>query len=160
MADTDLAAATTPETVDLASLMEQVGSLVGAAELREYQPNRWAIAFDEGLGVEVEHDVDLGKVVLYTNLGPAPAGDEAASYKLLLRVAAMWRETGGLRMGLDPTDDSVIQIYDFPLAGLELDGLEVQLRNFADTALHARQVLAAGPGATVEEDDAQHFVRV
>ena len=159
MADTD-PPPTATEAVDLATLMEQVGPLIDAAELLEYEPNRWAIAFDDDLGVEVEQDVDLGKVVLYTNLGHAPAGDEAASYRLLLQVAAMWRETGGLRMGLDPTDDSVIQIYDFPLAGVELEDLAVQLRNFAATALHARQVLAAGPAASAEEGDGQHFVRV
>ena len=160
MADNDLPSPTGTETVDLVRLMEQVGPLVDAAELREYEPNRWAIAFDDELGIEIEQDAVSGKVVLYTNLGHVPAGDEAASYKLLLQVAAMWRETGGLRMGLDPTDDSVIQIYDFPLAGVKLDDLVVQLRNFAALAHHAREVLAAGTGALADEGDAQHFVRV
>ena len=164
MADNDTPASTpSTEPVNLDKLMEEVGPLIEAGEVRQYEPNRWAIAFDDDFGVEVEHDVDLNKLVLYTNLGHPPAGDEAASYKLLLHVAAMWRETGGLRMGLDPVDDSVVQIYDFPLAGVELEDLEVQIRNFADTALHARKVLA-GAGSTAQEgesaDDGLHFMRV
>jgi len=161
MAENEISSPTATETVDLAKLMEQVGPHIDAAELREYAPNRWAIAFDDEFGIEVEHDAVLGKVVLYTNLGLPRAGDEAALYKLLLHVAAMWRETGGLRMGLDPTDDSVLQIYDFPLAGVELEDLEIRIRNFASTALNARQVLAEGPGTTAQDDgDGLHFMRV
>lgn len=165
MADNDNPASTpSTEPANLEQLMAQVGPLIDAGEVRQYEPNRWAIAFDDDFGVEVEHDVDLNKLVLYTNLGHPPTGDEAASYKLLLHVATMWRETGGLRMGLDPIDDSVVQIYDFPLAGVELEDLEIQIRNFADTALHARKVLAGSSGTSAQEgdsnDDGLHFMRV
>ena len=165
MADNDNPASTSStEPANLENLMAEVGPLIDAGEVRQYEPTRWAIAFDDDFGVEVEHDVDLNKLVLYTNLGHAPTGDEAASYKLLLHVATMWRETGGLRMGLDPVDDTVVQIYDFPLAGVELEDLEVQIRNFADTALHARKVLAGASGTSTQEgdsnDDGLHFMRV
>ncbi|WP_038160941.1 type III secretion system chaperone [Verrucomicrobium sp. BvORR106] len=165
MADNDTSAPTpSTEPANLETLMAEVGPLIDAGEVRQYEPTRWAIAFDDDFGVEVEHDVDLNKLVLYTNLGHPPAGDETASYKLLLHVATMWRETGGLRMGLDPVDDTVVQIYDFPLAGVELEDLEVQIRNFADTALHARKILAGGTGTAAQDgegaDDGLHFMRV
>jgi len=151
------------ELPDLEKLMTDVGPLVEAEEIRQYEDHRWVVAFDEDLAVEIEHDPDLAKLVFSAELGHPPAGEEAAAYKLLLNVAAMWRDTGGLRMGLNPTDDLVIQIYDIPVAGLELEGLEMNLRNFADTALHARAVLAGNGnhgGATEGLDEMLHHMRV
>lgn len=146
---------------DLEKLMTDVGPLVEAVEVRQYTPERWAIAFDEDFVVDIEHDTDAGKLVFYADLGQPLPGEENAVYKLLLYVATMWRETGGLRMGLNPVDDSVIQIYDLPLAGLEIADLEIHLRNFAHTALHARTVLATPEGTSSDSlEGLLHHIRV
>jgi hypothetical protein len=150
------------ESIDLEAMMTAVGPLVEAAEVRQYDPEHWVVAFDEDLAVEVEHDVDLAKLVLTTPLGLPVAGEERAAYKMLLQVAALWRETGGLRMGLNPADDTVVQIYDVSLAGLDLEGLEVQLRNFVQTAVHARETLAGSVSGTPAEEAGElaGFMRV
>ncbi|MEZ0388094.1 MAG: type III secretion system chaperone [Verrucomicrobium sp.] len=149
------------EPVDLEKLMTEVGPLVEAAEVLQYEPHRWLVVFDDDHAVEIEVDVPLAKVVLTTHLGHPPSGDETASYKMLLQLTAMWRETGGLRMAVDPVDDSVIQIYDFPLAGIQLESLAIQLSNFANAALHAGKVLSVNAGTSQEDaPDNSHFVRV
>ena len=139
------------DTIDLDKMMADVGPLVQATEIRQFEPERWLVVFEDDFVIGVENDLDAKKLVFTTELGAPPAGEEAAAYKLLLNVAAMWRETGGLRMGLDPKDDTVIQIYDLPLAALELEDLARQLQNFAQTAVHARTVLAGSSVSASEE---------
>jgi hypothetical protein len=149
------------DSIELEKLMADVGPLVEAVEVRQYTPERWAIAFDEDFVVDIEHDTDAGKLVFYADLGQPLPGEENAVYKLLLYVATMWRETGGLRMGLNPGDDSVTQVYDFPLAGLEIEDLEIHLRNFAHSALHARKVLVTSEGTSSDSlEGLMHHIRV
>ena len=149
------------DSIELEKLMTDVGPLVEAVEVRQYTPERWAIAFDEDFVVDIEHDTDAGKLVFYADLGQPLPGEENAVYKLLLYVATMWRETGGLRMGLNPGDDRVTQVYDFPLAGLEIEDLEIHLRNFAHSALHARKVLVTSEGTSSDSlEGLLHHIRV
>jgi hypothetical protein len=64
-------------------------------------------------------------------------------------------------MGLNPGDDSVTQVYDFPLAGLEIEDLEIHLRNFAHSALHARKVLVTSEGTSSDSlEGLMHHIRV
>lgn len=139
------------DTIDLDKMMAEVGPLVEAAEIRQFEPERWLVIFDEEFIIEIQRDLDAKKLVFTTEVGPAPKADDIATYKFLLNVAALWRETGGLRMGLDPTDDMIVEIYDLPVADLTLEDLALQLENFAESALHARTVLAGTPVTSAEE---------
>jgi len=150
------------EPIDLENMMADVAPLVEAAEVRQYESNRWVFAFDEDFFVEIEHDVDLAKLVFTTEVGQPLPGAEAESYKLMLYLAFMWRETGGLRMSLNPKDDMVFQVYDCPVADLKVEVLEINLKNFVNAARHAKTVLASNVGEISENiDDAHlHFMRV
>lgn len=149
-------------TLDIGQLLANIGPQVDALEIREYGTSRWVAEFDEDLGVELEYDADFDKLVLTAELGHPASGEETAAYKLLLQVSALWRDTGGLRMGLNPGDDTVVQIIDLPVSGLNEENLEVALRNFAQSALQARRLLAGSvnPAEADDAGDLQHFVRV
>ena len=138
-----------PETIDIDQLLTDVAPLVDAMEVRGFEINRWGIALDEESVIEVELDETTGKLFLTTSLGRANEGDEADVYKMLLQVASLFRENGGLRMGLDPVTDAVILIYDLPVASLSLEVLERELKEYIDAAAQTVALLD-GTAASVE----------
>jgi hypothetical protein len=128
---------------------------VDAVELREHD-GAWLLCFDDELMVLIEEDAYRQCLVLTAELGVPRAGSEAEIYKQLLQVAARWQDMQGIRMGLDPEDDCVLQIADVGTANLPLNGLAERVLSFVSTARHCRQVLAS-----VEENAPlrQNFVR-
>lgn len=131
--------------LDLNALMTALGPAVEAAEIRFYEPNLWVVAFDETLAVEIEHDETGPKLVLSADLGLPPEGEEMSTYQLLLRVNALWRETGGLRMGIEDASGRIKQTFHLYLHGLDVEGLQRRVRNFAQAAREWRTVIATAP---------------
>ncbi|HSJ02031.1 MAG: type III secretion system chaperone [Verrucomicrobium sp.] len=135
----------TSEAIDLDQLLTEVAPLVDAMEVRGFEMNRWGIALDEATVIEVELDEATGKLFLTTSLGRVNEGDETSVYKLLLQLATLFRENGGLRMGLDPVTDSVILIQDLPVASLSLEVLERELKDFIEAGTQTVALLDATP---------------
>lgn len=127
---------------EIRQLIADLGPIVEANEIVEYANDTWVVSFEEGLEVGIEHDPVRGMLVFSADLGVPPSGTESVAHKLLLQVALSWRETGGMRMGLDPLDDSAIQIRELPLDGLTLESFSTSLQDFAQFARNARQVIA------------------
>ena len=132
-------------TLDLERWMADIGPQLDAAEVRAFEPSRWAVAFEVAsetdLAVEIEHDEPGGKLVLSAEIGTLPAGQAAAINRMLLQASGQRGEIGSSRMGLDAVDNSVWQIDDVFIAGLSLDAFVVFLREFADQASYARTEL-------------------
>lgn len=148
-------------TPNLTQLMAELGPRVEAAEIIQADTDLWSIVFDDEFSVEIEVDPDGPKLVFQAQLGEPTRGDELATYEFLLGVAALWRETGGLRMGLNAADNTVVQIFDVPLVGLELDALTTYLQNFVNSALQAKAFLSAAPGDDEARiNPATNFLRV
>ncbi len=146
---------------DLNQLITDLGPLLEALEIQTDEAGRWLVALDEELIILMEQDVDTGKLVLSVEVGRPPTGLELDAYKMLLQVNASWRDTGGLRFGLEPEGDMVTQILDVSLAGLDLEGLRLVTAQFAATALDARTLLAEmAQGEAVDFATMQHFTRV
>ena len=146
----------TAEATQPGELLTQVAPLLDACELGE-NDGAWLLCFEDGFVVMVEMDAYREFLVLTAELGVPPAGCEALVYKQLLQVAARWQDMQGIRMGLDPEDDCVLQIADVPLPNLSVETLKERLESFVATARYCRQVLAA------QEDSSrssQTFVRV
>lgn len=131
--------------------MIDLGPQVDAVEVRQYEDDYWLVAFDEDFSVEIEHDGDGQKLFLLSELGALASDEELSTCKLLLNLASMWRETGGLRIGLSPVDEKLIQIFEIPVAGLTVEDLAVSILNFADSARHARSLLESGPTSVDEK---------
>ena len=116
---------------------------LGAIELVELDDDIWLLVLDEDLAVQVECDEPADFLMLSAELGAPPQGQELAAYRLLLQATAAWRETGGLRMGLDPIEDVILQFQELRLAGLDREAARERVARFADAVRNGRRVLAA-----------------
>lgn len=127
--------------------MEEAGPRLRAEEVRRCGDHLWVIAFDEAFLVEAELVIDRDVLVLGIGLGKPLPGEQPTIHELLLKANTLWRETGGLRFGLEAADDAdageVRQIFEIGLAGLDLEGLCLRIENFADTAQGWRDLVAS-----------------
>ena len=141
--------------LDLNWMIADLGPLVEALEILTDGEGRWTIALLEDLVITLEEDEAARKLFMSVDVGRPPLGQELAAYQLLLQISAMTTDTGGLRFGMNPQDEMLIQIYDLPLAELDLDTLRAATAHFAATALDARTLLAemrTGAGESVSDE--------
>ncbi|MEJ7929256.1 type III secretion system chaperone [Ramlibacter sp. AN1015] len=150
------------EVVDedgMRELLVALGERLGAAAVIEWDDAGWLVTLPPDTAVELSHDAQRGVLVMAANLGlPAP-GTEQAAYRLLLHVSALRHEAGGLRMGLEPADDSVVQLEEVAVAGLDAAALGVRMTRFAARARSARERLAIGISAAPAPSDAASLVQ-
>src|SRR5262249_3408482 len=128
--------------------------IVNAADITEYADDTWVVTFDDNVAIGVELDRDRNVLILNASIGTPTSGSELTAYKLLLQVGLAWRETGGVRMTLDPVDDEVIQVADLPRAGLTPTDLSVRLMHFAGLARNGR----LARGSLVDNDAPPQFL--
>lgn len=140
------------EVTDITEIMGKIGSWVGAAQVSQHGEDLWIIVLDEDFVIEIEQDVDRQMLVLSVSLGEARADGRSDTHDLLLRVNARWRDTGGIRFGLDGPDDELVLNFDVPIEGLDTDGLGTRLFEFTDAALGWREFVA-GKGNNAEPDE-------
>lgn len=126
---------------ELDRLVAQAAPMTDALEVREYSDTSWVFAMTEETLISVDFDETRDVVVLTANLGKPAAGDEQATYALMLEMTTLWRDTGGLRMGLDAADGFATQVIDLGIAGLDASRLAEALENFTETAIAWRSIL-------------------
>jgi hypothetical protein len=147
------------ETDATASIVE-IGEAFGATEIHRLEDGDWLLVLDDGSAVGVETDAARGVLVLSTDLGHPPEGQELEAYRLLLHATAAWREMGGLRMALDPLDDAVLQLLELPLADLSQAAAREAVVHFTQTARNGRRVIASlGADAAPPPELHTNFVR-
>ncbi len=128
--------------VELDEWLVAAGPAIDAVEIRRYPEGLWMLDFEDGLVAQVQPDRTRATLVLTAALGSAPPGSELEAYRLLLEMGAWWSVTGGLRMALDPGGDTVLQLDELPLAGLDADRLRDGLQAFLGRARAVRESLA------------------
>ena len=131
----------TNQLFELDQLVAQAAPLTDALEVREDSETSWVFAMTEEILISVDFDDTRDVVVLTANLGKPPTGNAQALYALLLEMTTLWRDTGGLRMGLDAADGFVTQVIDLSVRGLEAPRLAEALANFAELATAWRRIL-------------------
>lgn len=150
-----------PTDFDLGLWVAGLGPRLGAAQVSEFEGATWLLLFEGEQALAIEHDPDRALLVLTAVLGKPPPGGEAAAYRLLLEVSALWRQTAGLRMAIDPDEGDVIQLCDFSLSGMDIDRLESSVRRFIELAGVVRQQLQVlGTDDEIEAMRPSEFVRV
>jgi hypothetical protein len=141
------------------------------AEVRFYEPNLWIFLLDEDfalgleLGEEFALELELDEIsesfILSCRLTEAPQDDEHDTYKLLLQLNTLWRETGGLSMGLDGADGTVIQMFTFPANVISADGMYARLINFLHAASRWKEIVRTRPPfEEVNPPEDLNFIRV
>lgn len=128
------------------ALMRAIGPQLGLLEVTEFEAeNTWTLVPDEDSVLFADYDDAGGRLVLSAEVG-RPAGDDRLRlYELLLRYNNRWPETGGVRMALDEADGGVVQLFDLPVADLDLARLQTVVANFLDMLKAWREIVAAVP---------------
>lgn len=126
---------------DIRQLLAEVGPLVRAEMVSEWTDGFWVVSLDDELPVLIEQDEDRGVLVISAEIGQAPQGSEAMAYRQLLEFSTWWRETGGMRMGLDPLDQTVLASAEVAQSGLDAHVLAGRILAFAQQILAAKASL-------------------
>jgi hypothetical protein len=103
----------------------------------------WQIALDPETVFDVEHDASLERVVFSSRLAKLRPDRRLEVCELLLQVNFGWRETGGVRMALDPRADNVVMMFEMPVAAFHLAQLCTVLTSLADMHRAWRQGVLA-----------------
>ena len=109
---------------ELGPTMQDVDAIVQTEE-----PS-WAIQFSDETIVIIEAAEDPARMVFSAELGNANETNQHAIYEALLCYNLMWRDTGGVKIGLAGPQGALIISSELCLEGLLLNDLQLTLRNF------------------------------
>ncbi len=90
----------------------------------------WAIQFSDETIVIIEATEDPARMVFSAELDSANDTNQRAIYEALLCYNLMWRDTGGIKIGLGGPQGALIISSELCLEGLMLNDLQFTLKNF------------------------------
>jgi hypothetical protein len=123
--------------------MCEIGPAVEAQQVvANAERDAWQVAFDPDTVFDVEYDAGFERVVFSARVAPVQPASRLALLEHLLRVNFAWRDTGGVRMALDPASNDVVMMFEMPAASLYLARLSMVLGNLAFMHRVWRQVVA------------------
>ena len=94
----------------------------------------WAVQFSDETVIIIEAAEDPGRMVLSSELGSAIDSLQLPIYETLLCYNLLWRETGGVKIGLAGPNGALILSIELCLEGLTLMDFQVSMTNFANIA--------------------------
>lgn len=125
--------------MDLNIALNEMLSAIGAANdeiaaILQVEPGHWAVGYQDDTTVEVECQEGSNRLTLTCGLGvPKLAALEPIS-RTMLSYNLLWRETGGLRMGLSGPGDTAYLIGDVYLPDTSEASLDQAIFNMAQLA--------------------------
>jgi hypothetical protein len=127
----------------LAKLMQELGpaspEVWGVTQVTE---DSWAIGHLRETTILAQLDEDTGQLLLRAGVGKPEPKARSRLNEVLLAYNALWRDTGGVTMGL--VSGEVVQVHAIDAAALDLAALVDALRAFALRAHVWRKVVALG----------------
>ncbi len=90
----------------------------------------WAIQFSDETIVIIEAAEDPARMVFSAELGSTNDNNQHAVYEALLCYNLMWRDTGGVKIGLAGPQGALIISTELCLESLMLNDLQLNLKNF------------------------------
>ncbi len=90
----------------------------------------WAIQFSDETIVIIEAADDPSRMVVSSELGSAPEAKQQTVYETLLCYNLMWRDSGGVKIGLAGPQGALIISAEICLEGLSLIDLQEELNKF------------------------------
>jgi hypothetical protein len=145
----------------ITALMAEIGRTMDLARVLAYEEaGTWELDFDERTTLLVDLTAPHDMLVISGTVAK-PHPERAADYhRLLLEYNHQWRETGGLRMALEPTEGEAVLLYEMPAEPLETGRLATVLGNFHQTLMAWRAALesaGAGGSGRIEPDGGDAF---
>ena len=90
----------------------------------------WAIQFSDEAIIILEPADDPSRIVISTELGAAAEAQQRTVYETMLCYNLMWRDSGGVKIGLAGPQGALIISTELCLEGLILNDLQLTLKNF------------------------------
>ncbi len=125
--------ATTIEQIQ--QLMQELGPVTPEidAVVQTEEPS-WAIQFADESIIVVEPADEPARLVMSAELGTAPESSERKLYEALLSYNLLWRDNGGVKIGLAGPKGSLILNWELCLEGLTLMDLQAAMARFQKVA--------------------------
>ncbi len=116
-------------------LMEELGPAHSDIDaIVQTEEPSWALQFSDETVVIIEPSEEPSRMILSTELGSATDSMELPIYETLLCYNFMWRETGGVKIGLAGPKGELIMSSELCLEDLILINLQEAIDNFVSIA--------------------------
>ena len=102
----------------------------------------WAIQFADESILVIEPADEPPRLVISAELGTAPESGERKLYEALLSYNLLWRDNGGVKIGLAGPKGSLILSWELCLEGLTLMDLQAAITRFRKVAASWQQYVA------------------
>ncbi len=121
--------ATTIEQIQ--QLLQEVGpSMPEIDAVVQTEEPSWAIQFSDETILIIEPADDPARMVISAELGVAAEAQQCAVYETLLCYNLLWKETGGVKIGLAGPQGALLISTDVCLDGMTLMELQEALNSF------------------------------
>jgi hypothetical protein len=135
--------------MNAANLLAAWGQALGLPELALSDLGTAALLIDGTLTLNIEHEDDAGRLLLYVPLGAPPAAEREACFARLLQANLFGHGSGGGHIGLDAQRDELVLSRQLALDNTDLPALEAAIESLLAAARQLRELLAQSPsGAT------------
>ncbi len=107
----------------------------------------WAIQFSDETIIVIEPADDPSRMVISAELGVAAEAQQRSVYETLLCYNLMWRDSGGVKIGLAGPQGALIISVDVCVEGLTLMGLQQVFEHFLKIARSWTQYIGKADSA-------------
>jgi len=122
----------------LNDLVNEYAGSVGMDSLSLDESGRCSLLFDDRFTVTLESHPDTGALILHSEIGPLPAGQEHALSAKILEANYFWQHTGGIgTLALAPAipnvPQTIVLMSQTPLQSLDFAAFQSHFSDFIDT---------------------------
>ena len=124
---------TTIEQIE--QLVKQLGPVMPEIDaIVQTEEPSWAVQFSDETILLFEASEDPSRIVISTELGAAAEAQQRAVYETMLCYNLMWRDSGGVKIGLAGPQGALIISTDVCIASLTLQELQQEIQRFLTVA--------------------------
>lgn len=121
--------ATTTEKIQ--QLIQELGpNMQDIDAIVQTEEPSWAIQFSDEIILIIEAAEEPARMVFSAELGNVSETNQRTIYESLLCYNLMWRDTGGVKIGLAGPQGALIISTELCLDGLVMNDLQIHLTNF------------------------------
>lgn len=125
------------------ALLTEIGELNTSIEAITRNTDYWVIHVDSGLAVTLEWEEKEDLLGMTLLLGEAQENRYLYVCEVLMAYNALWRQTGGIRIGFSGEGKEFLQIFTFPLKDLTPHRFHAFLLKFLEQAELWQQFIAS-----------------
>ncbi len=137
---------TTP-VEQIQQLMQELGPVMPEIDaIVQTEEPSWAIQFSDESILVIEPADEPPRLVMSSELGTAPESAERQLYEAMLSYNLMWRDSGGLKVGLAGPKGVLIISWEVSLDGMTLNELQSAISRFLKAASSWQRYVARAEG--------------